>query len=611
MNKKEKKKGLPFFGIPKMFPLLKKYRKPLAFTGILHVAMGLADVIRPLFQKYALDNFVQKGTLENLGWFIAAYVLLVIVVGIIGYYSIATIMSVELKMNRDMRNRAFAHLQEMSFDYYNQNSVGYIHARVMSDVGRIGEMFSWQFSDGIYFLFYILSAIFVMFSLNVKLTLMVLMIVPVIAIFFSLFQGKMFNMHDQIREINSRITGNLNEGIIGAKTIKSLGIEEKMDEDFQAETSNMKKKVIQYVLIHGSFSVMTNLASSCALAIVLWKGGVIAAENVGTFSVFMSYAQDLMEPVRWIVEVLGLLVMGQVNIGRYTKLVELESSVKDTPEVIEKYGDAFNPRKENWEEIKGDIEFKNVDFMYPDGNEYILRDFNLKIPFGTNLAIVGETGAGKSTLANLICRFYEPTAGQLLIDGRDARERSQLWLHSALGYVLQTPHLFSGTIRDNLRYGRPDATDEEIMEALRMLSAEGVVEKLKDGLDSDTGEGGDMLSTGEKQLISFARAILADPKIIVLDEATASVDTLTEQRIQRAIDTVIEGRTSVVIAHRLSTIKDADIILVVQDGKIIERGTHEELLAAKGHYHKLWMRQYEDEAIFALWAAQQSPAHAD
>ncbi|NMA93129.1 MAG: ABC transporter ATP-binding protein, partial [Clostridiales bacterium] len=376
MPDKKKKKGLPFFGIPKMFPLLKRYKKSLALTGIMHVTMGLADVVRPLFQKYALDNFVQKGTLQNLGWFIAAYVLLVLAVGIIGYFSIATIMSVQLKMNRDMRNRAFAHLQEMSFDYYNQNSVGYIHARVMSDVGRIGEMFSWQFSDGIYFLFYILSAVVVMLSLNVKLTLMILMIVPVIAIFFSLFQEKMFTMHDEIREINSRITGNLNEGIIGAKTIKSLGIEKKMDEDFQAETANMKKKVIEYVLIHGSFSVMTNLASSCALAIVLWKGGVIAAENVGTFSVFMSYAQDLMEPVRWIVEVLGLLVMGQVNIGRYTKLVELESSVKDTPEVIEKYGDAFNPKKENWEQIKGDIEFKNVDFMYPDGSEYILRDFN-------------------------------------------------------------------------------------------------------------------------------------------------------------------------------------------------------------------------------------------
>ncbi len=604
MPDKNKKKGLPFFGIPKMFPLLKKYRKSLAFTGFLHVAMGLADVVRPLFQKYALDNFVQKGSLENLGWFVVGYMLLVIAVGVIGYFSIATIMAVQLKMNRDMRNRAFAHLQEMSFDYYNQNSVGYIHARVMSDVGRIGEMFSWQFSDGIYFLFYILSAVLVMFSLNVKLTLMLLTIVPVIVLFFSMFQGKLFSLHDQIREINSRITGNLNEGIIGAKTIKSLGIEKKMDEDFQAETSHMKKKVIEATIAYGSFSVMTNLASSCALAIVLWKGGIIAAENVGTFSVFMSYAQELMEPVRWIVEVLGLLVQGQVNIGRYTKLMELESSVKDTLEVIEKYGDAFDPKKENWEEIKGDIEFKNVDFMYPDGNEYILRDFNLKIPFGTSLAIVGETGAGKSTLANLICRFYEPSSGQLLIDGRDAQERSQLWLHSALGYVLQTPHLFSGTIRDNLRYGRPDATDEEIMDALRMLSAEGIVEKLKDGLDSDTGEGGDMLSTGEKQLISFARAILADPKIIVLDEATASVDTLTEQRIQSAIDMVIEGRTSVVIAHRLSTIKDADIILVVQEGKIIESGTHVELLAAKGYYHKLWMRQYEDEAISAVWASQ-------
>lgn len=237
-----------------------------------------------------------------------------------------------------------------------------------------------------------------------------------------------------------------------------------------------------------------------------------------------------------------------------------------------------------------------MSFRYPDGNEMVLEHFNLKVPQGKNVAIVGETGAGKSTLVNLACRFYEPTAGQVLIDGRDARERSQLWLHSNIGYVLQTPYLFSGTVRDNLRYGRPDASDEEIWEALRMASADFIVNKMEKGLDGEVGEGGGMLSTGEKQLLSIARAILADPRILVLDEATSSVDTVTERAIQDAIATVIRGRTSFVIAHRLSTIVGADVILAVRDGKILEQGTHSELMEKKGYYYQLYTRQYEETA---------------
>ena len=254
------------------------------------------------------------------------------------------------------------------------------------------------------------------------------------------------------------------------------------------------------------------------------------------------------------------------------------------------------------EPIRGDIEFRDVSFRYPDGDEYVLEHFSLKIPFGSNIAIVGETGAGKSTLVNLVCRFFEPTEGRVLIDGRDARERSQLWLHSALGYVLQTPHLFSGTVRENLLYGNPGASEEEIWRALELVSADQVVRRMEKGLDADVGEGGDLLSTGEKQLISFARAILADPRILVLDEATASVDTLTEQRIQNAIDTVIRGRTSLVIAHRLSTVKNADLILVVNGGRIVEQGTHAELMKAKGYYWRLYTRQYEDEATRGVLA---------
>ena len=375
-----------------------------------------------------------------------------------------------------------------------------------------------------------------------------------------------------------------------------------MAKDFVADTQEYKSQSIRAARLRGAFSVTMHLASSMALAIVLWQGGYIAAAEVGTFSMFMSYAQGMMEPVRWIVDAISDVITTQVNIERLTRLLNTKSDVTDTPEVIAAYGDSFVPKKENWEPIRGDIEFEDVSFRYPDGDEYVLEHFNLKIPFGSNIAIVGETGAGKSTLVNLVCRFFEPTSGRVLIDGKDARDRSQLWLHSAIGYVLQTPHLFSGTIRENLLYGNPNASEEDIARALKLVSADEVVAKMEKGIDADVGEGGDLLSTGEKQLISFARAILADPRILVLDEATASVDTLTEQKIQSAIDTIIQGRTSLVIAHRLSTVRNADLILVVMDGKIVEQGTHAELLKKKGHYFRLYTRQYEDEATSSILA---------
>ena len=603
MDKKDprEKIALPFFGIPRLIPFAKKYKKAIVGLVIAQVFTSVSDVLRPVLQKFALDHFVKEGTLQGIIPFALVYALLIVATAVVSYFGVKGCLATEVRLDRDMRDKAFKHLQELSFDYYNQNSVGYIHARVMSDTSRIGELITWQLFDGTYFALFVIGAAVVMLGIDVKLTGLVFLVVPVIVVLFSFFQKRLFTLHHEIREINSNITGNLNEGIVGAKTIKSLAIEEKTDLEFMEETSHMKRKVLQSARTYGAFSMITNLASSCALALVLWKGGILAYDQVGTFSLFMSYAQDLMEPVRWMVEVLSLLVQAQVNIGRFTDLLAKKPTVTDSDEVVAKYGDAFRPKKENWEDIKGDIEFRDVDFKYPDGDEYILENFNLKIPFGTNVAIVGETGAGKSTLANLICRFYEPTQGELLIDGRDARERSQLWLHSALGYVLQSPYLFSGTIRENLVYGRSEATEEEIDRAVKLVSLDGVIGKLDKGLDTKVGEGGDLLSTGEKQLISFARAIIKEPKIVVLDEATASVDTLTEQKIQSAINEVIKGRTSIVIAHRLSTVKDADIILVVDDGKIIEQGRHEDLLAARGHYYNLWMKQYEDTAISEAW----------
>ena len=601
---RNKKNGFSFFGIGKVLPYLRTYRVPLLIMLGCCFLSGLFDIVQPLFQRYALNHYIGDGTLDTVVLFAVLYVVSVVFCGVCNYISCSYAMTTEVKVNRDLRNRLFSHLQSLSLSYYNKNSVGYIHSRTMSDTSRIGSLVSWTMMDFVWHGCYLIGAAVVMLVINARLALLVLAIVPLVTLIFSFFQKKLIHLNREVRELNSQITGDISEGITGAKTVKTLVIEDKMRRRFVDDTEKMKKKTVHTARVRGVFSVTMNFASSIALAIVLWQGGYIAASEVGTFSMFLSYAQGMMEPVRWLIDAVSDLVTTQVNIERVTNLLAETPDVKDRPDVVEKYGDSFLPKRENWEEMHGDIEFRDVTFHYPDGEEVVLEHFNLKIPFGETLAIVGETGAGKSTLVNLLCRFYEPTEGQVLIDGRDVRERSQLWLHSSIGYVLQTPHLFSGTVRENLLYGNPDATEEDIARALRLVSADEVVARLEHGLDTDVGEGGDLLSTGEKQLISFARAVLADPKILILDEATASVDTLTEQKIQSAIGQVTKGRTSVIIAHRLSTVRDADMILVVRDGKIVESGRHAELIGAHGYYYSLYTRQYEDEATGAILGEQ-------
>ena len=601
MAKETKKTKLKFFGIGRIAPYLAKLKKLIVLMVFFGLMGSLTDIILPLFQRYALDHYVGLGTFDTIGVFLVLYVLTILVAAGSNYISCALAIIIEMRSTRELRQRGFNHLQTLSFSYFNQNSVGYIHARLMSDTSRIGSLVSWVLVDCVWRLSYLIGAIVVMLILNPKLAAMVLAILPLLTILYSIFQKRLIGVNRDIRETNSRITSNFNEGITGAKTIKSLAIEEKMESKFQEETQNMRKKTVSASRLRGLFAGTMNLASSVAIAIVLWKGGYIATEELGTFSVFMSYAQGMMEPLRWLVDIISDLITTQVNIERFTDLLAVKSDVIDSPEVIEKYGDTLNPKKENWEPLKGDIEFQDVTFQYPDGEETVLEHFSLKVPFGTHLAIVGETGAGKSTLVNLVCRFYEPTQGCLLIDGRDARQRSQLWLHDSIGYVLQTPHLFSGTIRENLLMGNPEATEDQIRQAIRAVSAEDVIAHLEKGLDTDVGEGGDLLSTGEKQLISFARAILADPRILILDEATASVDTLTEAKIQAALESVTAGRTCLMIAHRLSTVRNADMILVVKNGRIVEQGTHAQLLQLKGYYFELYTRQYTDEATAKIF----------
>ena len=593
-------KTLPYFGINKLLPYLKPYRGIIFWMITLGFAGGLVDIVLPLFQEYAIDHFIAKQTLDTMDTFIWVYLAVlafqVIANGISAYQA----CQIEMYVGRDMKRESFNHLQTLAFSYFNQNSVGYIHARVMSDTNRIGALVSWSLMNGVWYISYIIGAIFVMLKVNAKLAFWVLLIVPVIAVVAQMFQMKLVTLNHKIREVNSHITSNFNEGITGAKTTKTLVIEQKMEDNFNKTSEEMELKSVHATHYRALFSSLISFASSAALALVLWQGGHITMEGVmeiGTLSVFMSYALGMMEPIQWIVRSISDLITVQVNVERFSTLMETQSDVRDTKEVEEKYGDSFEPKRENWEPLYGDITFEDVSFKYPDGDEYVLEHFNLHVPQGTNVAIVGETGAGKSTLVNLVCRFFEPTAGRVLIDGRDARERSQLWLHSNIGYVLQTPHLFSGSVLENLRYGNPNATMEQIEAAVKSVSAEDVIARMEHGYESNVGEGGDLLSTGEKQLLSFARAILADPRIFVLDEATSSIDTVTERKIQDAIEHLMKGRTSFVIAHRLSTIRQADVILVIKDGKIIEQGNHRELIAARGEYYQLYTKQFQEEAI--------------
>lgn len=587
----------------KLFPFLAKYKGRLTWLVFINLVCALIDIILPLFQKLAIDHFIVPGTTENIWFFAGVYAL------VIALQTFSVIMfsrsanRMEMYLGKDLKSAVFTHLQTLSFNYYNTTPVGYMLARVMSDTSRIGEVIAWGLIDLMWALTYVGGVLFVMFTLNWKLALLVTLVVPPVVLATRFFQKRILTVNRQVRAINSQMTGAFNEGITGARTSKTLVIEDLNDAEFQEITGNLYTKNIHLVRLNALYIPVVLCFSSIATAIVLVQGGRMAMEGVmllGTLSAFLTYAVNMLNPIEQAARIIGELISTQANVERVTDILETQPTVTDSPEVVAKYGDCFHPKKENWEPIEGNIEFRHVDFHYPDSQEEILHDFNLTVKAGTTVAIVGETGAGKSTLVNLCCRFFEPTGGQILIDGVDYRQRSQLWLHSSLGYVLQTPHLFSGTVKENIRYGKLDATDEEIIAAAKIVSAHEIIEAMDKGYDSDVGEGGDKLSTGEKQLISFARAVLADPRIFVLDEATSSIDTKTEQLIQNAISHLLQNRTSFLIAHRLSTIRQADIILVVRDGQIIEQGTHQQLLEQKGYYHTLYRNQYAKEAAEKL-----------
>lgn len=590
----------------RLWPFLRVYRRAFISLLLFNGVCGVIDVALPLFQRYAISHFIERESLAGLTPYALCYGGAVLIQAVSVALFCRCSMNIEMNMGRDMRQTMFHHLQTLSFSYYNVTPVGYLLSRVMSDTNRIAGMIAWNLTDILWSMFYVLGAFVSMLLLNWRLALILIPIVPAMALLTGYFQNRILHWNRKVRKLNSRITGAFNEGITGARTTKTLVLEEQSTRNFRDLTGKMRVSGIRAARLNAVYIPLVLFVSTLAVAIVLLRGGYMVMEQalaLATLSAFTTYAVGIFEPIQMTAANIAEFISLQASIERVTGVLDKTPEVTDRPEVVERYGDAFHPKRENWEPLEGEIEFRDVTFRYPDGGENVLEHFSLRIPQGTTVAIVGETGAGKSTLVNLACRFFEPTEGTILIDGKDYRARSQLWLHANIGYVLQNPHLFSGSVRENIRYGRLDATDAEVIAAARAVSADKVIAGLEKGWDSDVGEGGDRLSTGEKQLISFARAVLADPRIFVLDEATSSIDTRTEMLISEATDRLLSGRTSFLIAHRLSTIRKADLILVVRDGKIVEQGRHEELLRAGGYYHDLYSRQFAEESVREVWGS--------
>lgn len=581
---------------------VKEFKGKFALVAGFMTVLATSDVILPLMTRYGIDTFVVPRTTEGLVPFIMTYALLLIVQIAAIFFFIYFASRVDYGICYAIRREGFRKLQELPFSYYDRMPVGYLMSRMTSDARHLGEAFGWGLVDLVWAVVYLSATIVSMLIINWRLTLMILLVLPPLAVVSIYFQKRILASHRDVRKTNSRITGAFNEGIMGAKTTKTLVREEENFHEFSKLSGHMKKISIRSASLSAIYLPLVISIGSIATAYLLTEGSnlvLIGAMSLGTVTAFFSYTVNLFEPIHNIAATYAEMQRMQAAAERVLSLLETEPDIRDTKAVEDEFGDNFHPKKENWPKIHGEVDFENVTFKYKDG-ETVLKNFNLHVNAGETIALAGPTGAGKSTIVNLICRFYEPTEGSIKIDGVDYRERSQLWLQSNIGYVLQEPHLFSGPVRDNIRYARKDATDEEVRAAARLVNAEEFILRLENGYDTDVGEGGNRLSTGEKQLISFARAILNDPSIFVLDEATSSVDTETEALIQRAIEKTLEGRTSFIVAHRLSTIRRADRILVVQDGEVTESGTHNELMQLGGFYHTLYTNQFKEEESRAL-----------
>lgn len=562
------------------------------------IILAITDLIMPLMNRFAIDYYVtDQNRADTLPYYLGAYIFLILSQCVLVYLFFRLAARVESDFGKQLRQRCFVKLQEQTFSYFDRTANGWLMARITSDTARLAEVLAWSFVDVVWGIFVMIGISIVMLLVNWKMACVILVVVPILWCISLYFQRRILRAQRKTRKENSKITAAFAEGINGAMTSKTLAIEQDNYEEFKEKTANMKRYSMRGIRINAMFQPIVYLLSGLVIAALLYIGGqqvLLDTIAFGTLAMFVNYANLFFDPLKQIARVLTEIQMAQASAERVVALLEEAIEIQDDQAVIQTYGTLLHPKEENFESLLGNVEFQNITFYYHE-QEIILHDFNLNVKKGEMIAFVGETGSGKSTIVNLLCRFYEPRKGNILIDGLDYRKRSVGWLHSHIGYVLQTPDLFSGSIRDNIRYGRPEASDEEVVRVAKQIHAHEFIMRMEHGYDSEVGEGGDRLSTGQKQLISFARALLKDPSIVILDEATSSIDTQSEQYIQQAIEELLNNRTSFVVAHRLSTIVHADMIVVMRHGRIVEQGTHPELLQNRGYYYELYTSQYRKE----------------
>lgn len=574
--------------------ILRHWKILLLLISSLIILSGL-ESITPLLTRYAIDNYIESGSTDNMGWFIAVYFLVILIKASSIFALIYLAEKLFLEVSHSIRKDAFEKLQKLSFTYYDNNTVGSLIARVTSDTWRLTGIISWGLVDLFWGFFTILTVTTLMFFLNVKITLAVLGVIPLLLLVSIYFQKKILKSTRESRKYNSAITASFNEGIQGATTTKTLVREKKNLEEFDIKTEKFKSAAIKIAVLSALFFPIVSALGILGTSLALWTGGVMVfggIVTIGTLSAFISYTQLFFYPINDLARIFANFQMAQAAGERVFTLLDANIDIFDHDEVLKQYG--LIKASDSVPKLQGNIEFKNVSFTYTKG-EQVLNNFNLKVEKGQSIAIVGETGSGKTTIVNLACRFYQPTSGEILIDGINYQDIPLMHVQGNLGYMLQTPHLFSGTIKDNITYGNLQATQEEVEQAAKLAEAHDFIMNFEKGYAHTISKGGGGLSTGQKQLICIARAIIANPSIFILDEATSSVDTHTERAIQLAIGQVIKGRTSFIIAHRLSTIRQADRILVLDKGNVIEEGTHNELIANEGHYYKLYTSQFLEE----------------
>ena len=502
----------------------------------------------------------------------------------------------------NIRRDLFARLQELPVSYYDRRPVGWLMARATSDCQQLGRLLAWGLLDLSWGLFMMLALAAVMLVLSWKLSLIVLAVVPPLVAISAKFQKLLLHSSRQVRKSNSQITAAYNEGIVAVRTTKTLVREESNLDEFQQLSSTMYEHSVRNALQSARYLPIVQTLGAVGAGLALWFGGLSAMAgllSLGTVILFINCSTRFFDPVHELARVLTDFQSAQASTERVMGLLATQPDIRDSAEVqlaIQAHRARPQPGLaiDGLSDRIGEIRFRDVSFAYPQGRK-VLEHFNLTVQAGQTIALVGPTGGGKTTIISLLCRFYEPQGGEILLDGIDYRRRSLHWLQSSLGIVLQTPHLFSGTIRENIRYGRLTAADEEVAQVARLANAEPFILAMEKGCDSPVGQGGNRLSTGQKQLISLGRAVLADPKVFVMDEATSSVDTETERLIQQGVERIRQGRTCFVIAHRLSTIRSADRILVIDHGQIVEQGTHHELILRRGRYYELYAHQFTHE----------------